>query len=282
MKHLLKILLTVMLGLSICACSREEDHSGDQMDVTKQEMIDATGMEIDAPSDASNIQYNIIGYEEEYPIAEVQFELDEQSYSYRAKSTSLLKLYESEDDMMDDTEAVTDISGLSDTWTASALQDISYCDGVEYKSKKHDVVIWLDAVPGILYSLSTTINDDLFIADVANEIFVSTQGDSDSEYVEDATAFEGKYESEDSSTIELTYGGMSVYDVEISIYRLCELEGMGRYEDGQITLELTDPNDKDIEGVLYKESDDTYTIKITQSTWTYISNGDTFTGFKIK
>ena len=46
-----------------------------------------------------------------------------------------------------------------------------------------------------------------------------------------------------------------------------------------MSFEIDDPNGNKMSGVIYRDSDDTLTVKITDSTWTYLKNGDVLEGF---
>lgn len=95
--------------------------------------------------------------------------------------------------------------------------------------------------------------------------------------------FEGNYVLEyDGSTIALTYTGMSTYDVEISLFRLCSLEGMGRVDGDRMELKLTDPNDEEMGAEFVKNADGTYDLNILDSTWELLPNGESFAGFVVQ
>ncbi len=83
---------------------------------------------------------------------------------------------------------------------------------------------------------------------------------------------------DDDMTLTRTADGG--YDVEISIFRLCSLVGTGNDVDGACEVVLTDPANNKMSGIVYVEENGTYTFKVTESTWTYLSDGDSFTGFQ--
>lgn len=98
-----------------------------------------------------------------------------------------------------------------------------------------------------------------------------------------ALDFSGKYSTPDKdATIELKQTSQNQYDVNLGIFRLCDMDGKGNWVDGAIEIEFTDPSGKPMYGVFfYNEDDFTYTLRITQSDWTYIDSQTDFTGFTI-
>ena len=72
------------------------------------------------------------------------------------------------------------------------------------------------------------------------------------------------------------------YSIEISITRLCVLEGRANDVDGAAEFVVEDPNGGSMSGIFYTNGDDTYTVMFTEADWTYIKTGDKFEGFTRK
>lgn len=84
-----------------------------------------------------------------------------------------------------------------------------------------------------------------------------------------------KFESEDSTFVDFKEDG----SVEVSIFRLCSMEGTANWVDGGMELDLTDPSEEVMNAVFFPAGDGTYTLKITLSTWEYLPVEETLTGF---
>ena len=163
-----------------------------QEELTEEEMIETTGIDLPAPSGASNVVYSIISTDA-YTIAQLDFTLDGIDFTERAITTSLTDLSFTDLTEMDETsdaeeilDAVlnldtdsADISGLYYDWDAFAATTVSdrdalcYCtrDGIGY-------IAWLDIVPGILYNLNMYSDaDTTTLPEYAERIFVPMQGE---------------------------------------------------------------------------------------------------------
>lgn len=98
---------------------------------------------------------------------------------------------------------------------------------------------------------------------------------------ESSDTFSGEYtRSYDGSALTITENKNGTYNVDIVITKLCSMEnGTGTFSDGQMSFVIKDQSENDMSGVIYKNSDGSLSIKITDSTWDYIENGEVFDGF---
>lgn len=178
MKKFLVIMLAGIMAVTMCACGEKEEVSiaNPVHECSKQEMLEVTGMDIDAPAGATDVEY---GYIEngENPIAEVEFEINDIDYYYRAQSTAETSLG---GDMMAAIEAGSTLAGLNYEFKAGALVDAPQGrEGVyAYNEDQAGFIAWLDVVPGVMYALA--VEEDASVAallDFSETLFVPMQGE---------------------------------------------------------------------------------------------------------
>lgn len=181
MKKFLVIMLAGIMAIAMCACGSEPEETTEVAnpvhECTKQEMLEATGMNIDAPEGATDVEYGYIENDES-PIAEVEFEINDIEYCYRAQSTGITELGQ---DIGKATETGAVLAGLNYKFKAGALVDAPQGrEGVyAYNEDDEGFICWLDVVPGVLYTLS--VEDDASIAallDFSETLFVPMQGEA--------------------------------------------------------------------------------------------------------
>ena len=78
----------------------------------------------------------------------------------------------------------------------------------------------------------------------------------------------------------MTPNGDGTFAVEISLFRLALLTGVGSLMDGALELALEDPNGNAMYGVFYPEGDGAYSLLISQSDWDLLESGTVFPGFR--
>ena len=198
MKKIAVLALAVLMVLVLCACgskSKTEEEPVANMvnpvhECTKEELVQATGIALDAPDGAGDVSYSYIDIAEGHPISQVNFSLDGKKYCYRAQPTEYTSISANvaEDASSQDLfAAVNDctnigaaLSGMHFKWECISLIDIAETrDGVvAFNTGKQGFVSWLDVVPGVLYSLSTDngAEQDL-LTDMAELCFVPLQGE---------------------------------------------------------------------------------------------------------
>ena len=193
-------------------------------------------------------------------------------------------------------DELTDISGMAYDWTLEeegtvsgrAAVYYSYCAPDGGTENDVQVVNWYDAVTGVTYSLSA-ISEDLDGMDIqayAESLYVPLQGEATDDPDADRERelkdyFIGEHKSsDDASVLTLSDNNDGTFAVSISVTGLCNLEnGVGTFEDHKMYFEIDDPNGNKMSGVIYRDNDNTLTVKITESTWTYLKNDDTIEGF---
>ena len=124
------------------------------------------GFEFGIPEGAENISYALL---EAQDLAEMRFTWDGLEYTARIKPSAEFE----------------DISGLYyDPWDYEEPCQVQWCEGVVKRVQDGDdtvdVCLWFDAVPGIMYSVTTSAPDlDGFdIQAAAEQLFVPVQGDA--------------------------------------------------------------------------------------------------------
>ena len=242
----------------------------------RQGVADATGFEMTPPEGAENVAYS---YTEADSLAQMTYELNSDKWTYR----------------MQEADELTDISGMYYTWDAEEKGEVSGREAIYYSYGGLDnagddiqVVNWYDAVTGVTYSLSA-VGSDLNGMDIqahAESLYVPLQGEATDDPERDRTEelnnyFLGEHKrSSDDSTLTISDNGDGTFKIDISITRLCDMEGgAGSFADHKMNFTIDDPNGEKMTGVIYRDSDNSLTIKITDSTWTYIQSGEILDGF---
>ena len=242
-----------------------------------QGVADATGFEMAAPEGATNVAYS---YMRESGLAQMCYTLDETDWIYRMQMA---------DEQMD-------ISGMAYGWASEEEGTVSGRPAVYYSYCAPDgetendvqVVNWYDAVTGVTCSLSA-VSADLDGMDIqayAENLYLPLQGEATDDADADrerelADYFLGEHKrSDDSSVLVLSDNNDGTFAVSISVTRLCNLEGgVGAFEDHKMRFEIDDPNGNKMSGVIYRDSDNSLTVKITDSAWTYLKSDDVLEGF---
>lgn len=154
---------------------------------TRDELVQATGIPLDAPDGASEVKYFYID-SEDTPISQVTFSLNGKQYCYRAQPTAYVRIEANVDENADEKDlmsALNDctnigaaLSGMHYKWECASLNDIAESRDavVAFNDGKEGFVAWLDVVPGILYSLSMNNGaSQTVLTDTAELCFVPVQ-----------------------------------------------------------------------------------------------------------
>ena len=147
------IIVTLLLALTGCGSrvlSKKEDSSnGNSMKivnpiqtVTKEELVERTGIEVDAPEGAGDVSYTIISTGETDPIAQVKFSWHDNNVTMRAKTVSGGEM--------------EDISGLYYDWEESLDASVGEHMATIYLQGEVGYFAWMDVALGIQYNLSMT------------------------------------------------------------------------------------------------------------------------------
>ena len=245
----------------------------------EQGVLEATGFDIKAPEGATDVAYSYIP---DNKLAQMQYVLDDINWTYR----------------MEPSDELMDISGMYYGWTeddgdkgtVSGREAVyyGYLAPEDSDEESAQLVNWYDAVTGVAYSLSAVAKDldGIDIQAYAEQLYVPLQGDATDDPEADRENelkdyFLGKHESSyDGSTLSITDNNDGTFAVNIDIFRLCSLEdGVGTFEDHKMYFDVLDPNGDKMSGVIYRDSDNSLTVKITESTWDYLPVDNTIEGF---
>ena len=291
MKKLSSMLITMTLctvALTGCSSTSTEETSSTASATTtestelsnpwtesdKDGVTEATGFEMTAPEEATEVSYS---YMSEGSLAQMTYVLDDAEWTYRIQMA----------------DELTDISGIYLTWDTETEGEVSGFTA-KYYSYASDtdsvkLVNWYDAVTGVTYSLSVTGTniDELDMQTSAEAIYQSLQGES----IEDAKAdadeeaesyFLGEYtRSEDGSTLTITKNEDDTFTVSMNITRLCNLEGgIGTFTNHKISFEIDDPSEGKLSGEIYRDEDNNLTVKITDSEWSLLPTDEVLEGFE--
>lgn len=246
----------------------------------KEGVLEATGLEISAPEGASDAAY---AYLKDEKVAQVTYVLDDIKWTYRMKAADTL----------------TDLSDKDQEWLDAAAPDVDTDENVSGREAKYygyvaegeaDIQIadWYDAVTGTAYSLTAEAEDldGIDMQYYAENVYEPLQGDATDDAEKDRENelkdyFIGRHESSyDGSTLTISDNNDGTFNIDISIFRLCDLEnGTATFENHKLNFEAEDPNGEKLSGMIYRDSDNSLTVKITDSSWELLPKDETFEGF---
>lgn len=127
-------------------------------DSSAKEILDTLGMNMNVPDDAQNISYATIDTDNDKPIAQAKFTLDNVEYTYRIRSAASFE----------------DISGAYFDWKTTNKIEISYCSGeVRFIDGEQGICLWYDTVPGLMYCIyaESGASEDSLLA-MANKLYI--------------------------------------------------------------------------------------------------------------
>lgn len=275
----LAMILVVAMMLVGCSSGSEQSGTDDSTlanpwtESDEQGVADATGFDVTAPEGATDVAYS---YMSEGSMAQLTYALDDASWVYRMQTA----------------EAMADISGMEYEWAEQTDCDVLGCAATYYSNGEGDEIVrvidWFDALTGVNYSLSAT-GKELSCEEMqtyAKTVYVALQGETDGETeteTEDVlnTYFIGEHKrSSDDSVLTISANEDGTYAVNLNVTRLCNLEnGVGTYDDGCITFTVQDPEENEMSGVVYRDSDNTLVVKIIESTWSLLPADEILDGF---
>ena len=191
MKKIIVLVLAFAMVFTLCACGSKKSAGMPNPihECSREELMEATGIVLDAPEGATDASYLYIDTDPR--ISQVTFKLDGKEYCYRAQPTNALSISSSANgtdasgadllkSLNDCTNVGAVLSGMHNEWKSAALVDLaSSREGVvAFNDGKDGFIAWLDVVPGVLYSLSMDkgASQDLLM-DTADACFVPLQGE---------------------------------------------------------------------------------------------------------
>lgn len=272
--HTALLALAMLLTLAACSSSAGRTEAPTKPSaglanpvkpVTAEELTQAVGVAMYAPSNAENVSYQTITALDTV-IGQMCFILDGREYTCRVTTAEL---------------DVTQLSGMYFTAAAESYAQVSYAEGMILTEGTTSVLYWEDIVPGVRYSLACTdCEDPSILLDIAEETFVPAQGEAGgSELPAEASSLEGIWVDTDGSTVELTAAGVQEFAAVIGIFRLAEFIGTGVPDAGTVNLTLEAPDGSELSAVFCLEEDGTARLVIAQSHWELLDSGTQFSGF---
>ena len=297
-KKIISVLMALALGMMIltgCSSSAVQESQSSEAPAEQTEQPEqtglanpwtetdeqgveaATGFAMTAPDGATDVSYS---YMSDGGMAQMSYVLDGMNWTYRMQMT----------------DELTDISGMSYSWTSQEDGTVSGRNAVYYAYLTSDdaadadvqVVNWYDMVTGVSYSLSASGKDmeGMDIQAYAEALYAPLQEEATADPEEDRTNELNDYflgenkRSDEESTLTIADNADGTFKVDINIVRLCSLEnGVGTFDDHKMTFTVDDPNEAKLTGVIYRDSDNSLTVEITDSTWTLLPNGEVLSGF---
>ena len=245
----------------------------------EQGVLEATGFDMKAPEGATDVAYSYIP---DNKLAQMQYVLDDINWTYR----------------MEPSDELMDISGMYYGWTeddgdkgtVSGREAVyyGYLAPEDSDEESAQLVNWYDAVTGVTYSLSAVAKDldGMDIQAYAEKLYVPLQGEATDDPEGDRANelkeyFIGEHESSyDGSKLTISDNGDDTFNVNIDIFRLCSLENaVGTFENHKMNFEAEDPNGNKMTGMIYRDSDNSLTVRITDSSWDLLPTDETIEGF---
>ena len=245
----------------------------------EQGVLEATGFDMKAPEGATDVAYSYIP---DNKLAQMQYALDDINWTYR----------------MEPSDELMDISGMYYGWTeddgdkgtVSGREAVyyGYLAPEDSDEESAQLVNWYDAVTGVTYSLSAVAKDldGMDIQAYAEKLYVPLQGEATDDPEGDRANelkeyFIGEHESSyDGSKLTISDNGDDTFNVNIDIFRLCSLENaVGTFENHKMNFEAEDPNGNKMTGMIYRDSDNSLTVRITDSSWDLLPTDETIEGF---
>ena len=159
--------LIAILCLTLCACGKKEEPVAGMAnplhEATQESILETVGISFQVPANAEDVTFWTIDTD---PVtAQMKFSFDGDEYCYRVSSTA----------------EYTDISGMYYEWENEDSCPVQYNEAnVYWNDFKEGVILWYDAAPGMMYSLSQNTNATFGTLDtMANALYEPTQGDVD-------------------------------------------------------------------------------------------------------
>lgn len=181
---ILVVLVMAMVCMTACGGSQEEDsviHEG-----TKEDVLQKTGVSLEAPNGADKINYYYIDNDPE--IAQAEFFFDGVGYVQRAEMTDVTDIMANTDGTVSDESNIgealesgknvaADFCGMFEKWDKSGTTTV--CDrpavyGLHEGGQGY--IAWLDVAPGVMYSMSMDNKCSLdALKEMAEDCFIPMQ-----------------------------------------------------------------------------------------------------------
>lgn len=265
MKKIIAVLLVLSVMFSAACAKKDSPQSVGMPNPMREVSADEMEFYVNLPEGASDVRYFIIE-DGDSKMDQVTYTLDGRDFCYRMQSTKEVASY--------------DMSGIySKNWKIEDAK-VSYCDAVFMTCSDGSVIHWLDAVPGINYTLSCTKQlTSAELSGAADSLFVPMQGEAagDAEYPSFA---ESHYEDGNFNTVDVERIDTNAYRISIGLYRLASFEGKGHWEEESLKFTVEAPDGSSIDGRFFPcVEGDGFSLCFTDSKWNLLESGTTFDGF---
>lgn len=181
-KKVISIIIALLLALGLCGCIEPvekpdptkplaERDSGLAIanpvkEMSRQELIENCGIDLGAPEGAEDMVYSLIDLSESLPVAQLRFKLDGYELCLRAQA-------------MNSQSMAGDISGLYYEWELTRNTFVNFRYAVVNICGDIGYIKWVDAVPGIQYSLSMTEGaEEKLLVELAERVFYPVQDEA--------------------------------------------------------------------------------------------------------
>lgn len=163
----MKKLITLLLALMLLTCACAEPMTmipNPWTDTTADGLMQTLGVAFGVPENAENVIFRML---ESWSLAEMQFDIEGTHFNARIQPTA----------------AFEDISGMYSEWTSDEPVSIGWCEGrLLYAfdgETATDLLLWYDAAPGLMYSLSALSAEGADLLPIAETVYLITQDDAD-------------------------------------------------------------------------------------------------------
>lgn len=191
MKKILGIVMIIAMVFAFAGCAKEEESVevvNPVHECTQEELVQATGINLEAPNGSDTIQYRY--YDGDNMIAEAEFTFNGVTYVYRAQSTDATDIKTGVDGTVVDADKLADaakegnnigilLAGDYYEWDECKQMDFQGRDAIYVQVNDGPAVMtWLDVVPGFVYSMSMDKDaSEAQLVEMAESCFVPMQGE---------------------------------------------------------------------------------------------------------
>lgn len=256
------------------------------VETDKNDLLEATGCNMVAPANATNIVYS---YLDSTKMAQMTYDMDGASWTYR-----MIKAGE-----------LTDLSGMYYSWNFQEEGRVAGNDGIMYsyvgepakdtgKAEAVRLMNWYDKYTSVTYSLSAVGDSQslngMDMEEYATDIYMLSNGvdihandNANANADVDLNYFLGLHtRNDDKSTIEITQQPNGKLKVDISIIRLTTLQDDEAYYDEaskMVYFKVEKTPGSYLNGTIYKNVNNSLSIGIGETNWTYLTQGEVLEGF---
>lgn len=160
MRKLIAAMLALLMMTIACA---ETAVINPWTETTPDGLMQSLGLSFDVPEGAENVAYRML---ENEMLAEMQFDLNAVHFNARIKPAVEFE----------------DISGMYYEWASDEPAGVGWCEGRLLRAgdgeSTADLLLWFDAAPGLMYSLSALSPEGTDLLSIADAVYRITQSDA--------------------------------------------------------------------------------------------------------